>query len=398
MNPILLIQRGKEHAVRSLHPWIFSNAFHEPVTPPMPGAIVDIYSSDHKHFVARGYYNPNSSIRVRILTRHLKEEINQEFFEKKIAELKAIRERFINTRETNAYRLVYGESDELPGLIIDKYNDTYVIQLHTLGMDVMRDIIVGALRKVCDPKTIYERSDVGVRVHEGLEDQPKGLLWGKKPAQEIEIKENGVTLLVNVADGQKTGMFLDQRENRKALQKYVVGKRVLNCFSYTGGFSIYAALGGASETVSVDVAGAALETAARNFEINKIPLKNHSFVDADVFKYLEDAIAAREKFDVIILDPPAFVKNAKSMDKGMAGYVFINEKALKLLPEGGILISSSCSSHVTDEMFVKMLLRVAQRANCMLKIIEVNHQPVDHPFNIHFPEGKYLKFYVMVKS
>lgn len=398
MNPILLIERGKEHAVRGLHPWIFSNAFHEPKEVPTPGSIVDVYTPDHKHFVGRGYFNLASQIRVRIMTRDVKEEIDQAFFDKRIGELYEMRKRFINTRETNAFRVVYGESDCMPGLIVDKYNDTYVIQVHTLGMDVLKPMVVEAIKKVCDPKTIYERSDVGVRVHEGLDDQPTGLLFGAMPKDEIEILENGVKLLVNVKEGQKTGMFLDQRDNRKAIQKYVSGKRVLNCFSYTGGFSVFAALGGASETVSVDVAGAALETAVRNFELNDLPLKNHSFIDVDAFKYLEEAVAAREKFDVIILDPPAFVKNQKNMEKGMMGYNFINEKALKLLPEGGILISSSCSSHVTDEMFIEMLTKVAQRARCNLKAIEIKHQPVDHPYNLHFREGKYLKFYVMIKG
>lgn len=361
------------------------------------GAIADVYSHDGKKFFARGYYNSNSQIAFRILTRDQKEEINAAFFEKKFRELLAVRERFINTRDTNAFRMVFGESDGLPGLIIDKYNQVLVIQIHTFGMEMLRQEVVTAMQSVFKPETIFERSDVGVRQQEGLKDMPVQHLFGKKITGEIQILENGIPLLVNVVEGQKTGLFLDQRENRKALQKYVTGKRVLNCFSYTAGFSLYSALAGATETVSVDVSKQALETAKRNFELNQLPLKNHQFLAEDVFHVLENFAKNKEKFDVIILDPPAFVKNQKSLKKGLSGYLFINERALGLLPKGGILVSSSCSAHVTDEMFQKTLAMAASRSGCTLKALEIRHQPIDHPFNVQFPEGKYLKFYVMLK-
>ena len=310
----------------------------------------------------------------------------------------ASRERFINTRQTNAFRVVFGESDGIPGLIVDKYNRVFVIQIHTLGMDCLRDKIIVAVKSVFNPETIFEKSDLGVRIQEGLKDKPVQLLYGKKLPNEIEILENDVKFLVNIQEGQKTGFFLDQRENRKSLQKYVAGKRVLNCFCYTAGFSVYAALAGARETMNIDVSCPALETAKRNFAINNLPLKNHHFLDKDAFDSISDFESEKEKFDVIILDPPAFVKNQKSLKQGLSGYLFINEHSLNLLPVGGILVSSSCSSHVTDEMFTRMLSQAASRAHCVLKTLEIKHQPIDHPFNPHFPEGKYLKFYIMLKT
>lgn len=394
--PKLFIRAGKEHAVRGRHPWIFSGAVHDTEkNAPREGEIVDVLSG--KQFIARGYYNSKSQIAVRILTRDEREEIDYTFFEKRFRQLAAIREHYINLRETNAYRIVFGESDEIPGLIVDRYGEVLVLQIHTLGMDRLREVVVAALQKIFSPKSIFERSDVGVRTREGLTDMPVGLVWGDEVLDEIEVRENGVRFLVNVREGQKTGMFLDQRENRRALQRYVSGARVLNCFSYTAGFSLYSALAGALSTVSVDLSQQALATARRMFELNAIPLKKHEFIAADVFHYLEQIGARKEKFDVIILDPPAFVKNQKSLKKGLAGYLFINEKALRLLPSGGILVTSSCSAHVTDEMFQKMLALASLRAGASIRVLEIRHQPLDHAFNPHFPEGKYLKFYVVLK-
>ncbi len=396
--PQLHIKRGKEHAVSKGHPWIFAGAIHTDVPIEQYGAIFDIHVPDGNKFIARGYFNGHSQIAFRALTRDQNEAIDQRFFEKKFRELFELRKRFINTRSTNAFRCVFGESDGIPGLIIDKYNDVFVIQIHTMGMELLRKTIVEAMKEVYNPKTIYERSDVGVRKHENLPDEPKGHVWGERLTGEVEILEHNVKFLVNVVDGQKTGFFLDQRDNRKALQSYCTGKRVLNCFSYTGGFSVYAALAGATETISVDVAAAALETAKRNFEINKLPTNKHQFIDMDVFNYIDQCEKKGEKFDVIILDPPAFVKNKASLKKGLAGYLYINERALHLLPKGGILVSSSCSAHVSDEMLQQTLSMAAARAHCTLKAVEIRHQPIDHPFNVQFIEGKYLKYYVMVKE
>lgn len=394
--PKILIKSGKEHILGHLHPWVFSLALQTPIKTEN-GSLVDLYTSDSKKFLARGYYNGNSQIAFRILTRDASENIDAAFFEKRFRELMKIRDRFIDTKQTNAFRVVFGESDGLPGLVIDKYNRVFVMQIHTLGMELLRDRVISALESVFHPDTIFERSDVGVRQLEGLRDMPVRHLKGKKLSGEIQIMENGIPLLVNVIEGQKTGFFLDQRDNRKALQKYVAGKRVLNCFCYTAGFSLYAALAGAKETVSVDVSGEALKTAKRNFELNKIPITHHQFIEKDVFQLLDDFTQKKEQFDVVILDPPAFVKNQKNIKKGLSGYLFINQRALGLLPSGGILVSSSCSAHVTDEMFQRTLAMAAAKNRCTLKTLEIKHQPIDHPFNVNFPEGKYLKFYIMLK-
>lgn len=386
----------KEHILNRRHPWIFSQALQTGQLP-QNGEIADIFSSDGKKFLARGYFNGHSQIAVRILTRDPDEEIDKSFFEKRFMYLAEIRRRFIDMKNTNAFRMVFGESDGIPGLIVDKYGEVFVIQIHTLGMDLLRDTVRAALKSSFNPKTIFEKSDVGVRLQEGLKDMPVRLISGNDLPEEIEILENGVRFLVNIRDGQKTGFFLDQRENRKAIQKFAAGKKLLNCFCYTAGFSVYGGLAGAKETVSIDVSKPALLTAKRNFQLNGLDLKNHRFLSEDVFDSLMKLSKEQEMFDVVILDPPAFVKNKKTLKKGLQGYLFINEKALSLLPEGGILVSSSCSAHVTDEMFQHMLGLAASRAHCTLKTIEIKHQPIDHPFNLDFPEGKYLKFYVMLK-
>lgn len=396
--PRVFLKAEKEKGIiKKHHPWLFSEALRE-ANKPENGSLVDIYQSDEKTFFARGCYNQYSSISVRILTRDQKEIIDGGFFEKRFRELSQFRERFINTRETNAYRVVFGESDGLPGLIVDRYDQTYVIQIHTAGMEALKPLVIDALKKNFSPKTIYERSDVNVRLKEGLKDCPRQHIFGQNITGEIKILEHGIPFFVNVTHGQKTGFFLDQRENRKAIQKYSAGKRVLNSFCYTAGFSVYAALGGAKQTVNVDIAPEALETAKRNFQLNKLPVENHQFIKADVFDYLETAIREKENFDMIILDPPAFVKNKKTLKSGLSGYLRINERALTLLPKGGILVSSSCSSHVSDEMLKDTLTLASHRARCTLKILEIRHQPPDHPYNLDFPEGKYLKFWICIKG
>lgn len=379
------------------HPWLFSHAIEKPQNLEN-GSLCDVFFSNKKTFFGRGYFNKFSQISVRLLTRDQNENIDQKFLEKRLTELKEIRERFIDTSSTNAYRLVFGESDSMPGLVLDKYNKTYVIQIHTAGMEKLKPLVVEAVKKIFNPETLYERSDVNVRLLEGLKECPRGHLYGKKLTGEIEILENGIPLLVDNVNGQKTGLFLDQRENRKALQKYSAGKKILNCFCYTAGFSVYAALAGASSTTNIDVSKDALETAKRNFTLNKLDIKKHEFIDEDVFDYLEKCKNPANQFDLIILDPPAFVKNKKTLSSGLSGYLHINERALRILPRNGVLITSSCSAFVTDELFQNMLIQASHKANCTLKMLEIKHQPIDHPFNLDFPEGKYLKFYVMLKT
>lgn len=394
LQKIYLNPEKEPGLMKMRHPWLFTDAI-QPVSGIEDGDLCDVYLSNKKTFIGRGYYNSKSKIVVRIISRNFHQVIDQAYFEECFRELQAQRASFINLEETNAYRLVFAESDQLPGLILDRYDQVYVLQIHTLGMDKLKPILIEAIRSVFNPKTIYERSDAQVRFQDGLTDNPSQLLYGEEPKGELEIREHGIPFLVDVVHGQKTGLFLDQRENRKALQKYTAGKSVLNCFSYSGGFSLYAALAGASKVVSVDISKNAIAAAERNFKLNNLP-SEHEGVVADVFDYLDACKPGT--YEVIVLDPPAFVKNNKSLKKGMSGYLHINEAALKILPQNGILISSSCSSYVTDDMFQKMLTIASHRTGCSLKVLEIKHQPPDHPFNLDFPEGKYLKFWICQKS
>lgn len=398
--PKVFLTREKEEGIlKKRHPWIFSHAtFAEGESVIPNGEVVDVYLSDRKTFFGRGYFNHYSQIRVRLLTRDPKESIDEQFFEKRLKALFEMRKQFIDEKLTNAYRVVFGESDSLPGFILDRYDEVYVMQIHTAGMEKLKPLLIDAIQKVFQPKTLYERSDVNVRLLEGLKECPRQHIFGEKISGEIKILENEIPFYVDVIHGQKTGFFLDQRENRKALQKYAADRKILNCFCYTGAFSVYAALAGAKETVNVDVSKDALETAKRNFVLNKIPLMKHHFVEADVFDFLDKTLKEKRNFDFIILDPPAFAKNKKTIKSGLSGYLKINEMALRLLPPGGILVSCSCSSRVTDELFQDMLTLASHRTSCELKVLEIRHQPLDHPFNLDFPEGKYLKFWVCLKE
>jgi 23S rRNA (cytosine1962-C5)-methyltransferase len=370
------------------HPWIFSGALAQ--KPKIPdGSLVRIMSN--RQFVGVGYYNSRTDIAVRILS--LRDEvIDARFFTERFRTLRHRKEEWLPTR-TNAYRAVFGEADGIPGLVVDKYNDVLVAQFHTLGMNSLKSMVVEALVKAFNPGTIIERSDVGVRKMEGLEDQPIGVLYGKD-ISEVEIEEQGRKFLVHVIEGQKTGFFLDQRENRQAITRYCKGRNVVNCFSYTGGFSVYAA-STAKRVVSVDISKPATEYCRRNFKLNNLPASEDDFLALDVFDFLKAMEPGA--FDFIILDPPSFAKNRKQLPNAIKAYTTINSKALEKLPDGGILVSSSCTSHVDPGTFVKILNQAAINTRCTLKVLESREQPFDHPYNLAFPEGRYLKFFILQK-
>lgn len=394
------LKDGREKSLFYRHPWIFSGAIQK-IGNIEDGALINVVAADGR-FLARGYYNSRSTIAIRVLTFEENEMIDQSFFEKKLLAALELRKKFINERETNAYRLVFAEGDGLPGLIVDKYADVLVVQIHTLGMEKMREIMVSALVKIFAPRLIIERSDVTVRRQEGLNTMPVGVLYGTFDSGLIEIIEHGLKFLVDVMHGQKTGFFLDQRENRAAVMKYVKEKRVLNLFAYSGGFSCYALRGGASRVTSLDISKDALKLCQQNVELNSFvdesgATQRHDVVAEDVFQYLEKIATGAEKFDVVIVDPPAFVKSAKSLQNALKAYARLNEMALRVVEENGILVSSSCSSHVSSEMFKKTLFQAALRTKDDLVIVEQRTQPVDHPNKLYFPEGEYLKFFVLQK-
>lgn len=381
------------------HPWIFSGAIIKTALPKgqIHGQLVSIFLDNE--FLAHGYFNEQSQIAIRILSWQQDELIDKNFFETKIRSTIQLRLENINQNDTTAYRLIFAESDFLPGFVLDKYNHTLILQIHTLGADQLKSVFIEALLKVYQeiyqqvPTAIIEKSDIAARAHEGLPRDHQAILFGKSVEEEI-ISENGHRFLVNFPQGQKTGFFLDQRENRQALQKYAKNRNVLNLFSYTGGFSIYAASGGAKTVESVDISKIALAATTKNFEINKFTIP-HTEISADCFEYLENL--PENQFDIIIVDPPAFIKSQKALSDGIKGYITINSLALQKLPENGILVSSSCSAALSDQDFLRMLNWSAHAANCQIQIIEKKAQPVDHPLTPYFPEGNYLKFVIARK-
>jgi 23S rRNA (cytosine1962-C5)-methyltransferase len=373
------IQRG--------HPWIFSNGI-ESSERIHSGELCEIFCAGK--FIGVGYYNAETDIAIRFLTTE-KKIIDEKFFIERLKKLRDQKQRFI--KNTNAYRLVFGESDNLSGLIIDLYDTVAVLQYHTLGIEKLSPYIVGALKKIIKPTCIYLKDSVHSRKAEGLASENK-VLFGKLP-EEVIIEENGFKFAVNIAHGQKTGFFLDQRQNRLNLIPYVKNARVLNCFSYTGGFSIYAASVAKSVT-SVDISQPAIDAAKKNFELNGFDPDKHEFIAADVFDYLKTIDYG--KYDVIILDPPSFARKRNQLTAAIKAYNTINSKALEKMKPGGILVSSSCTAHVDELTFLKILHQASVNTNCQLKVLHSATQPIDHAYNLNFPEGRYLKYFILLKD
>lgn len=392
----ICLKEGREKSLFYRHPWVFSGGIDTAKSAlPSDGGLVEIV--DFKgSFLARGYYNSQSNIAVRVLTFG-KEAIDSAFFEGRLAAAGVLRESLLGD-ETNAYRLIFAEGDSLPGLIVDKYDDVLVVQFHTLGMEKLKSYVVDALVKVLKPKAVYERSDVGVRRQEGLDTLPKRLLYGDFDGKPVEVKENGIKFLVDVVNGQKTGFFLDQRDNRSATARYARGKKVLNLFSYTGGFSCYALGADAEHVTDVDASHEATNFCNDNVKLNGFDEAKHTAVVSDVFRFLEKTIADGVKYDLVIVDPPAFAKSQKDLKNALKAYAKVNEQALKVLASKGMLMSSSCSSHVTPIMFRQAIFQAALRTNDDLVVVEQRTQPFDHPNTIYFPEGEYLKFLILQKK
>lgn len=379
-----LLKAGKEKPLEGRHPWIFSGAIDQIDDSFETGDLCKVFSSQNQ-FLGIGYLNPRSQIAIRLLAFE-DVAINDAFFQGRIREALALREHLLPP-ETNACRLIHSEGDFLPGLIVDRYADYLVLQIQTAGMEVWKDTIVKILQDQTGPRGIFERDESDAREWEGL---PKrvGRLAGEEPPDFVEIQENGIPFLVDIHQGQKTGFFLDQRENRKLVGGLARGKRVLNCFAYTGGFSLYAARAGALETVSVESSEPALNTARAHFEKNGLAGASHQFVREDVFDYLRQS---RQEFDLIVLDPPAFCKHKGQIQQAARGYKDINLQAMKRLAPGGLLFTASCSSFITPDLFQKIVFGAAKDARRNVRILAKTSHPFDHPINIYHPEGEYLK-------
>ncbi|GAB4299688.1 MAG: class I SAM-dependent methyltransferase [Myxococcota bacterium] len=388
----VIIKQDRLKNFRSGHPWIFSGAIHSVRGEGENGGLCRL-EDESGNFLAVGYLNEKSDIAVRVISRR-EELVDAVFFERRFAALKDERERLIGDR-SDAYRLVFSEADFLPGLIVDRYGDVLVLQCHTLGMELLKPLVVEALAAVFAPRAIYERSDVGARRREGLDDNQTGLLYGVEPGEAI-ITENGLRFAVDVANGQKTGFYLDQRENRAAILPHCKNCRVLNCFSYTGGFAVYAAKGGATQVVSIDVSKPALKLAEKNFELNGFKSGKFEFIAADVFDFLP--ALPKNSYDVIILDPPSFAKTRWELKSAFKAYTTINSKALAALKDGGILATSSCTGYLDELTFIKILHQSSTIVGCDLKTLKIAAHPPDHPYNLSFPEGRYLKFLIVQKT
>ena len=390
MTAKIILHETREKSLKRRHPWIFSKAVREVVNPPGNGADIDIYAADGS-FLARASYSPNSQIRARVWSFNAEEKIDQQFFERKIREAAEARTLMLEETGMSACRLVDAESDGLPGLIIDRYNNFLVLEVLSAGAEYHLKDITSALRNIYPDDNIYERSDVEVRTKEVLESR-KGVIYGEEPPEELAIKENGgMQILVNIKEGHKTGYYLDQRDNRAALSKYCKGKSVLNCFSYTGGFSLYALRGRAKSVANVDVSQKALDIAKKNIVLNHLDPGRVKFIREDVFAFLRKEKKAGHTYDVIVLDPPKFAESKSQLDKACRGYKDINMIAASIINPGGYLMTYSCSGHMTPDLFQKVVADALLDAGRDGQIVEFLTQASDHPVALPYPEALYLK-------
>jgi len=385
----LILKPGREKSLLRRHPWIFSGAVQAVTGEPGKGDTLIVESSKGE-FLGRCGYNPESSIRGRIWT-FAEEEDNADFFLNKLRIAITLRRDIgVLNSFNNSSRLVHAESDGLPGLIVDQYGEHLVVQFLTAAMDAWRGEVVKALADLTGIHDIFERSDVDVRKLEDLEERV-GVLSGDEPTERLEIMENGLKFLVDIREGQKTGFYLDQRNNRAAMAEFAEGKSILNCFSYTGGFTVYGLKAGAESVLSIDSSQDANDLALENIRLNGLDESKARFITGDVFKKLRTLRDSSRSFDLIVLDPPKFAATAAQADKAARGYKDINLLAFKLLKPGGILFTFSCSGGVSRELFQKIVADAALDAGVEASIIRQCSQGPDHPIALNFPEGEYLK-------
>lgn len=380
------LKKGEEKRVKQGHSWVYANEVARIEGKDKNGSLASVYSSDGK-FIGKGYINHLSKILVRIFIRDEYQSDDKDFYLNRIINANQTR---VNLGYDNCYRMVFAEADGLPALIVDKYDDILVCQFLSLGINMRKDLIVECLVELFAPRGIYERSDVAVRKKEGLEEQT-GVLYGEVPDRVI-IVENGIKMAVDVKCGQKTGYFLDQKENRYAARRYAKDKTVLDCFCNSGGFSLNCATI-AKDVTAVDISQSALDSVNENASLNGFA-NVHTVCD-DVFEALRKYKADNKKFGLVILDPPAFCKSASEVKDAIRGYKDINILGLKLVEKGGYLISSSCSHYMTFPLFEKMLVEAAKESGRIVRTMEIKSQAPDHPSLLCAEETQYLKFFVL---
>ena len=384
----ITLKKGKEKAALQRHPWVFSGALEKVKGKPEDGEVVKVFAFD-KEFLAYGYYNSNSRVAVRLLEWDETQIIDKSWYQNRLKQAIAARQ-FILNNETNTCRLVFSEADFLPGLIVDKYADFLSLQILSSGIEKEKSTIVEILKAELNPKGIFDKSDATARGHEGLAVE-NGLLWGENPPEFLEVKENGIAYHINIAEGQKSGFYCDQRDNRKILAGYTKGKKVLDCFSYSGGFSLNTLANNAASITSVDSSALAVETLKQNVELNNFDATKVTAIQSDVNKQLRAFKDAGESFDVIVLDPPKYAPSRSALDRAARAYKDLNRLGMLLLEKGGLLATFSCSGAVDIETFKQIIAWAALDAGKEVQIIKQFCQPEDHPVRISFSEGEYLK-------
>jgi 23S rRNA (cytosine1962-C5)-methyltransferase len=388
-QPSVVLKPGREKSPLKKHPWIFSGAVQQVNGNPKDGETVGVYSSSGD-FLAWGAFSSQSQIQVRIWDWDIATSIDASFIRNRLSQSIQARTKMPFYGKTDAYRLVHAESDGLPGLMVDRYGDILVVQLLSCGVEFWKAEVVESLAEITGIKTFYERSDVDVRKLEGLASR-SGYLGGNLVEPLIQINEWDSVYQVDIQNGHKTGFYLDQRTNRKVLQDFVNNADVLDCFCYTGGFTVNALKGGAKSVVAVDSSAQALELASQNIQINGFDLKRTTFIEGDCFGKLREFRDRNLKFDLIILDPPKFAPTSAQVERASRAYKDINLLGFKLLRPGGFMFTFSCSGGIGQELFQKIVSGAAFDAGVDARIIGMLHQDADHPIALNFPEGQYLK-------
>ena len=398
--PKVFITSKAERSIKAGHPWVYGEEIRRSEGEPENGGLVDVMAGSA--YLGTGFYNPASKITVRLISRNANDRFDAAFWHRRVEYALRYRRTVMPGPDFQCCRLIHGEADQMPGLTVDRYGDVLSVQVLSLGMERVKDVVFSALleelqamgEEICG---IFERNDVSIRLREGME-QNKG--WYPIPGPEppaspvAQIVENGIRYLVDVENGQKTGFFLDQKYNRAAVGRIAAGKRVLDCFTHTGSFGLNAAKGGAAHVTSVDISQAAIDMAAENARRNGLEGKM-DFLCRNVFELLTELSEQKcRDYDFIILDPPAFTKSRQTVQSAIRGYREINRRAMKLLPRGGYLATCSCSHFMTDELFRKMLASAASDAAVSLRQVEERQQSPDHPILWNVPETDYLKFYI----
>ncbi|MBP3958185.1 class I SAM-dependent rRNA methyltransferase [Gemmata sp. G18] len=388
MSAKVILKAKRAQPFFGRHPWVFAGAIERVEGAPADGDEVELVSHGG-NFVARGLYNSQSKINVRLYCWEADVPLDRAFFHSRISRAVQLRHDVLKLNAPGAgYRVCFSESDYLSGMVVDRYGDWLTVQFTALGLAKRREIIIDVLRELLNPKGIYLRTEKGIGKLEGVELHDQ-LLWGEPPPADLSIAENGMRFLVNLTEGQKTGYYLDQRDNRAAVARLCSGKRVLDAFCYSGGFGLYAAKAGASEVLGVDASEPALELARRNAAANE--LSNITFANADVFKHLSELVAAGRQFDVVVLDPPKFARNRAAVPEALKGYRRLHQLAMKLLAKDGLLVSCCCTGLIAMADLEELLAQVSVEARRDLQIIERRGPAADHPVAVTCRESGYLK-------